>query len=217
MADNDFCDLWVVRHGMTDANKNKILQGHMDTDLNQLGILQAELAAERLKKIHFDAIFSSDLKRACDTAKAIVRFHPGLCLNTDSALRERNFGIFQGKNYEDLRRDHPDIMESLKKDNSDFSVPGGESIKQCNQRVAVFMDQIADRFPGKRVLLVTHGGALQCMFRHAVGIVAPDNLRPFSENTALNIFRRRGKAWQLVLWNDCSHLEQLSCEEVGLY
>lgn len=132
MIKPDFCELWVVRHGQTAANKNKILQGHLDTDLDASGLLQAEAVAKRLKNVTFDAVFSSDLKRARDTAEQIIKYHPELKLVTHPELRERYFGTLQGKTYSELQEKYPDVMESLKKDEDQLNIPGGESIQECN-------------------------------------------------------------------------------------
>jgi len=81
--------IYIVRHGETEENKQKIIQGHLDTALNFEGERQADLVAKALKDIPFDACYSSDLRRAVDTAKRILVYHPGVEVQTQTAVRER--------------------------------------------------------------------------------------------------------------------------------
>ena len=217
MLDSETCELFVVRHGETEANKTGLLQGHLDTPLDEAGRMQASAVAERLKDEMFDGVISSDLGRATETARIILKYHPELHLMTDPDLRERNLGILQGHRYEELMQMYPEIMASFKVDGNDIPVPGGESLSECNERLAAFMERTADGNPGKRILIVTHGGALQCMFRHAVGVTAPGNIRPFSGNAAISVFRRKKKAWQLITWNDCNHLRLVPQKDTLVY
>ena len=90
--ENDICEIVVVRHGETVANKQGVLQGHLDTPLNETGVIQAQAIAERLKNRSFDAIYSSDLQRAANTARAIVAHHSQVDIVYTEELREWNLG-----------------------------------------------------------------------------------------------------------------------------
>ncbi|KAG2135215.1 phosphoglycerate mutase-like protein [Suillus bovinus] len=89
--------VYVVRHGETDSNRNRIIQGQLDTELNATGLAQAAITAEALKSVSFDKAFTSDLQRASRTAERILQYHTGTELVKDSALRERFMGELQGK------------------------------------------------------------------------------------------------------------------------
>lgn len=89
--------VFVVRHGETDSNRNRIVQGQLDTQLNATGHAQAAMTAEALKSVFFDKAFTSDLQRASKTAERILQCHTGIELVQDSALRERFMGEMQGK------------------------------------------------------------------------------------------------------------------------
>ncbi|KAG1827600.1 phosphoglycerate mutase-like protein [Suillus subaureus] len=89
--------VFVVRHGETDSNCNRIAQGQLDTQLNATGLAQAAMTAEALKSVSFDKAFTSDLQRASKTAERILHGHTGIELVQDSALRERFMGEMQGK------------------------------------------------------------------------------------------------------------------------
>ena len=81
--------IYVVRHGETEENRQKIVQGHLDTSLNSEGERQSDLLAKALKDVPFDACYSSDLQRAVQTAKRVLVHHSGVELQTQLAVRER--------------------------------------------------------------------------------------------------------------------------------
>ena len=85
----DTIRVYIVRHGETEENKQKIVQGHLDTPLNSEGERQSDIVASALKDVPFDVCYSSDLRRAADTAKRILVYHPGVELQTQEAVRER--------------------------------------------------------------------------------------------------------------------------------
>lgn len=213
----NICEIVAVRHGQTEANRTGILQGQLDVALDELGIRQAEAAAERLKAWQFDAVFSSDLSRAMKTAQSIVKFHPHLNITPTSALREWNLGDLQGKKLEYLRRTQPDLMKIFR-DEVDRSIPNGESAQEFQTRVTDFITQTARQNSARRILLVTHGGVIQRIFRCVAGAIASGNFKPFCANTSLSIFRYRdGENWQLVTWNDTAHLEKLTQNDLAVY
>lgn len=202
----------AVRHGETNENLHSILQGQSDTLLNELGISQAKCVAERLKHEHFDFICSSDLKRAMRTAELIAKPHhlPVFLL---PALREWNLGVLQGGNWEDLREKFPAVMQAFREELDDLKVPDGESRSDFYQRVADCLDELSERFSGKRILLVSHGGVLKAMFRHVVGKVAESSRLPLTSNASVSRFRYIDGSWQLVSWNDVYHLRSLGENE----
>ena len=183
----------------------------MDTQLNAAGLRQASAVAQRLKSRHFDAAISSDLSRTVVTAEAIMAFHPHLTLQKTPALREWNFGVLQGKLLSDLRQQYPEIILAFGTENWNITPPGGETILEFQQRVSRFIDQLAEDNMGKRLLLVSHGGTIQRMFRHVTGAITPPNRGPACHNASIAVFRCSSAGqWQLVSWNDTAHLEELT-------
>ena len=205
-------DFVAVRHGETDENLNGILQGQSDTHLNKLGIRQAECVAERLKHEHFDLIYSSDLQRTMHTAEMIAKPHK-LPVFPLRALREWDLGVLQGGKWEDLRVKFPAVMQAFREERDELQVPDGESRSDFYQRVADCLDEMSERFEGKRILLVSHGGALKAMFRHVVGPVAASSHLPLTSNASVSQFRYVDGFWQLVSWNDVYHLRSLGENE----
>ena len=134
--------LYLTRHGETVDNANQIMQGQTQGQLNEKGISQAEQLRDQLAAEHFDAIVSSDLKRAIDTAKILAVPH-GLPITTTPLLRERDWGSFTGRFIPDLKDEPwPDDIESL---------------PALLSRARQFLDYIRTHYQGKRVLAVGHG------------------------------------------------------------
>ena len=134
--------LYLVRHGETVDNANKIMQGQTQGKLNEVGIRQAETLRDKLARVHFDAFVASDLKRAVDTARIIAAPH-GLEVVTTPLLRERDWGGFTGRYIPDLRDEvWPDDIESL---------------PDLQKRARGFLDFIRTTFPDQQVLAVGHG------------------------------------------------------------
>ena len=200
-----FTELIAIRHGQTDANSDGRLQGHFDSPLDPEGVRQAECLARRLQSEQFDALYCSDLIRAVTTA-AIVGQACGLRPESLPELREWHMGELENRRYEDLRRTHPEIMNGFKFDAADLHIPGGETKTAFYRRIGAVMDQLAERHPGGRILVVTHGGVLQAMLKHVLGKGNSWNFLPRSANVGYNLFLRRPEGWQLGCWNDTSHV-----------
>ena len=206
----NICEIVAVRHGQTASNRDGIIQGQFNIPLDDLGVRQAEAAARRFSRWQFDAAFSSDLDRAMVTAGTILAYHKDLKAVPTTALREWNLGFMQGRKIAELQAEYPEIMAAFRSDRDDLIVPEGESLKEFQTRVSDFINGIARDYQGKRVLLVSHGGAMQRMLKHATGGIREPNVRPFCSNASLAIFRcKEGVNWQLVTWNDTAHLEEL--------
>ena len=215
--ENDICEIVVVRHGETVANTQGVLQGHLDTPLNETGVIQAQAIAERLKNRSFDAIYSSDLQRAANTARAIVAHHSQVDIVYTEELREWNLGDLQGKSYSELNVLYPEIMKAFRKPGGAPPIPGGENIEDFQQRIGSFLDKVAADNPGKKILLVSHGGAMQRMLVHTFGKSEAKNIQPLCANASMSVFRCIKGQWQLVTWNDTAHLENIKLHDTLIY
>ncbi len=144
--------LYIVRHGQTDANANGIVQGWLDTELNEVGIAQAIEVAKNFSH-HIDVIYSSDLKRAIKTAEKFRDHHKKMPYFEDPRLREQNFGEAAGTH----RDDHDwEQFWSIK----DYStIPNAETLDEFTLRVKEFMDELKTK-TYTSALIVTHGGVL---------------------------------------------------------
>jgi len=206
---------WLIRHGETQWNADRRLQGWRDIPLNETGTRQAHLLASILRPPHFDAaidiILSSDLSRAADTAR-IAAEHFKKPIETFASLRERNYGIYEGKDWAKLENDKGAKVDF---DAADWKIDQGESLAQFQQRIEqAFMD-LAQRYTGKNVLAFSHGGVIDMAWRKAsgVGLEVP---RPGPIlNTSVNQFciDDQGR-WTLLDWGRCAHLDETALDDV---
>ncbi len=195
----------LIRHGETAENLSGIVQGQRDTRLNETGLRQAECAARRLRDEHFDAAYSSDLSRAMVTALTIAR-PLELAVEPCPELREWDLGDLSGLHRDEAEVRYPEVMDAFRFDQGEVIVPGGETRSEFRRRVAGFLDRLADRHAGEKVLLVTHAGTMRAAFHHIVGNLAPGVMLPQTGNASYSRFARRDGHWQLMVWNDTSHL-----------
>jgi broad specificity phosphatase PhoE len=144
----------LARHGETDWNAQRRVQGHSDTPLNDNGRAQALALAEALEGTELDAVYASDLARARDTAQVVAE-RKGLEVTALPELRERHFGTWEGLTDEEILRRFPDARSG--------SWGDGETKDEMRERVLGALHRIADEHPGGRVLVVTHGGPVRSL------------------------------------------------------
>ena len=149
-----FC---MVRHGQTDWNLEGRYQGQSDVPLNSTGLVQAGNLARALQKEHFDAVYSSDLTRARETAQAIVSVNGNLPIHFDPRLREINQGQWEGVQVEEIQKKYASLWQAHIDDPVQVRPPGGENVAEVFQRVKAVMDEISKNFPTGKVLVVSHG------------------------------------------------------------
>ena len=195
--------LYMVRHGETDANASGILQGHSDHPLNARGLLQAELAAERLKDESFDVILSSDLSRALVTAQKIAA---GRTVTPMPELREWNLGTWQGYSLQQVRELFPEEYAPFAAGDPDAAPKNGESTNRILARVRSVLQLITQKYSGRKILCVTHGGVIKQALKVVLDL-EKFNRSPVCENTSISRFLYgESNGWQLVSWNDHAHL-----------
>ncbi|KPK62455.1 MAG: hypothetical protein AMK73_06075 [Planctomycetes bacterium SM23_32] len=208
MSGSEPTTLVVVRHGETVWNSDGRQQGQLDGELSPLGVRQAEAVAGALAGGQFDALYSSDLGRAVQTAEVIAR-RLGLAVQTDARLRERHLGMLQGMTMADFEREHPGHYARFRSADPDYAIPGGESVRQRHGRHVAAAAEIARRHPGGRVVVVAHGGVLNSLIRHALGLPMAGPRRYSLYNGSINVFCVADGEWRLARWGDTHHLEGL--------
>ncbi len=163
--EENYCTLYLVRHGETEWNVSGVTQGQTNSSLTEKGVQQAKTVADELKDIKFDAIFSSDLTRAQRTAE-IIKLDREIIIQTSKLLRERTYGSFEGKHGDVFREVLKDklIERNNLSDKESWSFRLAEDIETDEEIVTRFILQlreIAVAYPNKTVLVVSHGGPIR--------------------------------------------------------
>ena len=206
----------VVRHGETEWNTEGRRQGHLDSTLTAKGRAQAEALAQRFTPESCDAIYSSDLGRAYETARTIAE-KTGHEVVPDARLRERNLGIFQGLDGDEIRARYPTEYEQHRNGGADHAVPEGESFREQTERNMLCLEELAKRHAGEVIMVVTHGGVLSALFRHTLDI-SLDAPRRFSfKNASVNLFKFQDGVWGLETWGDITHLQRVGALDLSYF
>jgi len=151
-------EFFIFRHGQTDWNAERRVQGHTDIDLNETGRREAELLGERLKDLNIQKIYSSDLSRAQETARIS---NPNLEIETSPRLREAHFGEAEGKIFTDVLKEFGDEYFRTEPVYWDHRIAGAETKRECIERVWGFMDEIAKKAEFETVGISSHGGVIR--------------------------------------------------------
>ncbi len=204
-----FC---FVRHGETDWNAEKRIQGQRDIGLNATGEAQARAVRPGLVGQVFNAVYSSDLQRAWRTAELATE-GLGYTVLPASTLRERHYGIYQGLTAEDALARHPEVHRHHAARRLDYDYETGETLIDFAARIESALAGLVTRHAGGTVLAFTHGGVLDIIYRLATGrdlAAARDFAVP---NAALNWLEHGDGGWRVLAWADRRHLDA-SLDEV---
>jgi len=197
---------YLVRHGESEWNAENRLCGRTDVPLSETGRRQAKRLAERLKPIPFEALYSSPLERALETAQLIsesVGLQPAL----DPKLAELDYGQWEGRTFEEIMASDPKAYHDWDADPGQFAPPGGESGLEAQQRVVSFFDLLAAKHPQGHVVVVFHKTVCRLMICHVLGMAPSEYRRRLVlNNAALSIIQGPSYGWQLITFNDTSHL-----------
>lgn len=204
--------LCLVRHGETDWNAQRRIQGQIDIPLNAAGRAQAQATAAGVAGRRFDAVYCSDLGRALETARPIAA-SLRLPLRHVEGLRERHYGRMQGLTGAEARERFPELHAAYAARAPHHDLGGGETLTEFAGRVAAALQALAAAHPGGSLLAVSHGGVLDVAYRLAMGrelTVPRDFAMP---NAGLNWIEYRERGWHLVSWGEQAHLSA-SLDEV---
>jgi len=204
----------LIRHGRTAGNRLGLLQGWMDLPLDDLGLRQAEAAAQRVAaELPPRVILCSTLSRARATAAPLASL-TAIQPEFDPELREMSFGDYEGKTWEEIEDLDPGLVERLY-DYEDESVawPGGESRAQFHRRVWLAMERIVHAHQGERVAVVSHGGVIGAFMAMLRGQNPGDPSIYGLRNCSITHLHVRDAHTEVHRFNDTVHLDGL--EEAG--
>ena len=202
-------DLILIRHGETDWNRELRFQGHIDVPLNDTGHEQARRLGLRLAGERVAHIVCSDLMRTQQTTAPAAQ-QLGLPVQTTVTLREQNFGIGEGLRGDEIQAQHPRAWEDWLLFQADRGLPGGETTRQFHARAIAALGSIAAQHPGGTVLVVTHGGVLDMVWRTVRGLGLDGPRQSDIPNAGINRVRladpAQPESLEILDWADTAHL-----------
>lgn len=210
-------ELILIRHGETDWNRELRFQGQVDVPLNATGHEQARRVAARLAGETVHHLVSSDLTRTQQTALPIARHsRQPLALHAvvDAALREQNFGVVDGMRVADIKAQHPDAWARWIEFQADYAFAGGESTRQFHERVMNAVRALAAAHSQQTLVVVTHGGVLDMIYRTARALPLSGPRQSEIPNAGLNRVRIQAGVIDIISWADTQHLADMPPQPV---
>jgi alpha-ribazole phosphatase len=178
--------LYLIRHGEIEPAALGKLIGQTDVALSERGVEQARRLAEKLSSVRLDAVYSSDLRRACRTAEIIAE-HNQVSAQSSAAWREINMGMWEGRTLSALNDEGPEQVASLFNDPASFEYPSGESFADFTTRIQGALDRLLLTHPNGEIALVAHGGVCRAIIGGVLGMPMRNWLRLAQDYGCLNV------------------------------
>lgn len=204
-------DLWLVRHGETDWNRELRFQGHLDAPLNALGMQQAQRLGLHLAGQGPRPLLASDLLRTRQTAEPLAGQWQKPALS-ERLWREQAFGVIEGLTLAEVQERYPEVVDGWRRRDPDFAPQGGESRRQFHARVMQAVQalvQQCSQHGWHSPVVVSHGGVLDMIYRSATGLPLAGPRECTIPNAGLNHVRTDGVRFEIVQWAQTDHLEGL--------
>lgn len=199
----------LTRHGETEWNIERRVQGRLDSPLTEKGLTQARNLALRLRNENIQYLYSSDLPRAIATAEEIRREIQLTKIIPEPRIREFSFGDWEGKLWDELRQTYREIFKVWDNTPHLVQVPCGDNMYTFAEKVWEFLQELITKHRGETICLVSHGLTLKLLVTKALGFSIDEWLKtPLQFNTAVNILEFKGTKINPIILGDCSHLEQ---------
>lgn len=203
----------LIRHGETEWNAERRIQGQIDIGLNASGLRQAAAAGRWLRGAGLQALYASDLKRAWLTAETIGH-ELGLVPVAAPELRERRYGVFEGLTYAEAEARFPDGYAAFEGRNADYDFENGESLNVMFARVTGKLVELAQRHAGETIAVVVHGGVLDIVNRFVRGNPLEQPRDFLIPNAGLNWISTVDGRWTLESWGETAHLADGALDEL---
>lgn len=212
----------LIRHGETAWNRELRFQGQLDVPLNETGFLQAQRLRIRLEKLLHEwhhaqqiptRLISSDLMRAQQTAEPLAELLNLECL-LEAGLREQCFGVFEGLRASDIQEKEPEAWQQWIQFNPHYAMRGAESTHVFYERIMDTLNFLATKFTNENLVVVTHGGVLDMIWRNARSLPLSGPRQCDIPNAGLNQVTWMNKNLEVKIWADTSHLEGLPAQPV---
>lgn len=199
--------VYLVRHGETDWNIEKRCQGFSDIPLNETGRRQAGAIAQYLSAVPIEAVYSSTLGRAYETASAVARQH-SLEVRTSDAFRELSQGEFEGLKLGEMAHRYGDFLKRWLQDPADLRLPGGESLREVQERAWAALEAVVESHPKGNVAVVSHNLCNAAILCRALNLHLSDFRRMHQDVAGINLIEFGGR-WPhpvVLRLNDTCHL-----------
>ncbi len=199
-------ELYLVRHGETESNKERRYQGWTESPLSKKGIEQAEKAGFFLGRQDIEGLYCSDLQRAVNTARVIGALS-GLKPEVTNLLREINFGQWEGLTYDEIEDGWGNSIRLWLDDPFNKAAPGGETLGQVCERMRVFLDRLSAQVSdGQRIAAVSHGGSIRALLYHVLDLDTKSFWDIKIENASVSLIRKEGRSFKVVYCNRTDYL-----------
>jgi len=202
-------NIFLIRHGQTQWNLKKLFRGWVDIALSPVGIRQAEATAKVLSGFNIDAVYSSPLSRARQTARIIARPH-GLGIACLDGLKDLNFGHWQGLPHQKVRKQWPEIYGKWLRKPHKIRIPGGETLDEVRRRSRSALDQILTRHDNGTVAVVSHRVVNKVLLCALLNLDNSYFWQIKQDPCAINLLCHRNGSFILCLLNDTCHLEGIA-------
>ncbi len=201
--------IYLIRHCEADGNHRRVFQGHINTDITELGAKQLDILAERFRDIYVDKIYSSPLIRAMKTAEAAVRGR-GIEIIPFDDLIELNGGVLENQPFKETFDAHPDLADIWNNHPQDFAPDEGEPMWEAYERIYNATMFLAKSNKDKTIAISAHGGVIRClMCRIIYNDIKHLKDVPWSDNTAISLIELDDDFnITLKFYNDASHLPE---------
>jgi probable phosphoglycerate mutase len=199
--------LYITRHGETEWNREKRMQGWLDSNLTENGIKNAISLGERLKETELTAIFSSPSGRTKATT-SLIRGERDIPVIYDENLREIKLGQWEGKTHSSIKEMYQTEFESYWNTPHQFKTVGGETFEETRARAIQVLNRIKKDYKSGNILIVTHSVLIKCLYSF-IRNTSIETLwdPPYMHDTSLTIVEMNENGFKLGLEGDISHLE----------
>ena len=196
----------LIRHGETDWNTEQVFRGRIDVPLNKVGISQAEAVGFSLRDRDIDALYSSPLKRAFETAQMLAKGR-NLEMKSEEGFIDINFGLWQGISHQKVKEDFKDLYARWMNEPHKVTFPEGESLGEVKIRSQKALDTIVKNNPGRTVAIVSHRVVNKVLLCTVLGLDLSHFWNIRQDTCAVNSFEYKEDSYYLTLLNDTCHLK----------
>ena len=200
-------EIILVRHGETEWNVQEIFRGRIDIELNETGIKQAELLAEYLSQVQIEAVYSSPLKRALRTAKAIASYH-SLDVETVPGLIDLDYGEWQGLSHQEVKDSYKQLYAEWIRSPHRVKMPGGESLEDVRKRAMSVVNTVVAKYKGT-VVLVSHRVVNKVLICALLGLDNSHFWNIKQDTCGITTFTYENERFILTKHNDTSYLKPI--------